>query len=157
MHVADLGSGSGHYSLAAARLLGGGRVFAIDVQKGLLDKLKDEAVKAHLSNIDIVWGDLEKMGGTRLKDGSVDVAIVANLLFQIGHKDHFLAEVKRILKSKGKIVVVDWTDSFGGLGPQSNMLVPELAAKELFEKAGFTSDGSIMAGSHHYGLIFKKP
>jgi ubiquinone/menaquinone biosynthesis C-methylase UbiE len=40
MHVADLGTGSGFYALAAAHLVGSkGRVYAIDVQKDLLDRI----------------------------------------------------------------------------------------------------------------------
>ena len=44
MHVADFGTGSGFYALAAAEAVGEtGRVYAIDVQKDLLEKLKKEA------------------------------------------------------------------------------------------------------------------
>lgn len=156
MHIADLGSGSGHYALAAAPLIGGGRVHAVDVQKDLLDRLKAEAHSRKITNIDIVWGDLEKIGGTRLKDASIDYVFAANILFQLTDRVTFLKEVKRILKKEGKVLVVDWSDSFGGAGPAPTAVVTEPMAKQLFESAGFVEDGFITAGSHHYGVIFKK-
>lgn len=156
MQIADLGAGSGHYTLAAAPLIGGGHVHAVDVQKDLLDKLLAEARHRGLVNVDILWGDLEKLGGTHLKDHSVDYVFVANILFQIEDKGTFVKEVSRITKVGGKVLVVDWADSFGGAGPHADTVVTEPMARQLFEKAGFTEDGFLSVGSHHYGLIFKK-
>lgn len=156
MRVADFGSGSGFYSLAAARAVGPhGHVTAVDVQKDLLSKLKNEAIKAGLSNLEVVWGDIEKLGGTRLKEGSVDAVILSNILFQVPDKVTPALEAKRILKPhSGKVLVVDWSDSFGGMGPEAGALVPQEKIREVFEKAGFSYYSSISAGDHHYGLIF---
>jgi len=154
--VADFGSGSGFYSLAAARAVGDtGRVFAIDIQKDLLQKLKSTAQAQRIFNIEIVWGDLEKIGGTKLRDMCIDAAIVSNILFQVEHKKETVREVKRVLKRTGRVLVVDWADSFGGMGPQPKDVLPEIETRKLFESAGFVFERSIMAGDHHYGLIFK--
>ncbi len=154
MHVADLGAGTGFYTIEAARKVGGaGKVYAIEVQKDLLSRLKTNALHEHLTNIEVIWGDIETIGGTRLRDGSVDRAIVSNVLFQIEHKDNFCLEVKRILKPSGKALIIDWS-SLSPLGPKT--LIPEASARSLFEKAGFGFAGSISAGDHHYGLIFSK-
>ena len=157
MKIADLGSGSGFYSLEAARVVGdGGKVYAIDVQKDLLAKLKNAANASHLPNVEVIPGDLEKVGGARLADGSVDVAIAANILFQIAEKEAFLREAKRIIKTGGKLAVVDWSDSFGGIGPMADHVIKEDEARELAVKEGFTFERDFKAGAHHYGLIFKK-
>ena len=156
IHIADLGSGVGHYGLAAAPLIGSGRVHAVDVQKDLLEKLLAEARHRGLTNIDTVWGDLEKLGGTRLKDHSIDYVFVTNILFQVEDKVTFLKEIARITKAGGKVLVVDWSDSFAGTGPLADSVVSEQMARQLFESAGFSEDGFLTAGSHHYGLIFKK-
>jgi len=154
MQVADLGSGTGFYTIEAARKVGqSGKVYAIEVQKDLLSKLKSNAAHEHLLNIEVIWGDIENIGGTRLRDGSVDRAIVANVLFQVEHKDNFCLETKRILKPGGKALVVDWTGDTP-LGPKIS--VSEPTARALFEKAGFNFESSISAGDHHYGLIFSK-
>ena len=157
--VADLGSGSGFYVLAAARLVGdSGRVYAIDIQKELLAKTKTDATNKHLMNVEVIWGDVEKVGGTRLSDSSVDVAIVSNILFQLEDKDSFIKEVKRILKpGKGKVYIIDWTDSFGGLGPEPAAVISLSSTKEMFLKNGFEVYKELSGvGDHHYGVSFIK-
>ena len=157
MDIADLGSGSGHYTMAMAKaLLSSGRVYAIDVQKDLLVKLKNQANREGFYNVEIIWGDVEKAGGTKLRDFSVDLVILGNTLFQIENKKNIVDEIRRILKPGGRAVVVDWTDSFGGIGPKQEAVVKKEKALEMFEKAGMHLDKEISAGAHHYGLLFKK-
>lgn len=157
MKVADLGVGSGFYTLAAARAVGEkGRVFAVDIQQDLLAKVKNQARNAHLYNIEIIWGDLERMGGTKIRDMSVDGVVLSNVLFQIEHKSDLAKEVRRILKPKGQVLLVDWSDSFGGMGPKPVDIIPQEAAKELFLQGGFEYVRSITAGDHHYGMILAK-
>ncbi len=155
--VADLGSGSGFYTLAAARLVGGsGRVFSVDVQKDLLTRIQAAAHTEHLNNIELVHGDIEEIGGTKLRDVSVDAAMMCNVLFQIENKENFLKEIKRILKSHGRVLIIDWAGSFGGLGPETSRVVLQADARVLFERHGFILTHSFDAGDHHYGLIYKK-
>jgi len=155
--VADMGSGSGFYTLAAARAVtGSGRVYSIDIQKDLLSRIKVAADKEKLFNIEIIWGDVEKIGGTRLGDASVDAIIISNLLFQITNKDIFIKEAKRILKKRGKALVVDWMSSFGGIGPKPDEVVTEKKATELFAAEGFAVEKNFSAGEHHYGIVFRR-
>lgn len=156
MRIADLGAGSGAYSLLAAKELSEGKVYALDIQGGLLDKLKNEANERGISNIEIIKADLETEHGTNLSDNIVDAVIVSNLLFLIENKDIFVKEVKRILRPGGEVLVVDWSDSFGGLGPQSENVYTEDKAKELFKDNGFEIKKNLYnAGEHHYGFIAK--
>ena len=156
--VADLGSGAGFYAIIAAKMVGPlGRVYAVDVLKDMLQKIKNEAVRSKLFNVEALWGNIEKLGGTRLADASVDVTLACNSLFQIEDKESFLLEVKRITRPDGRILVIDWKDSYGGLGPQPGHVVSSEVARSLFEKAGFTFERDIAdAGAHHYGLIFRR-
>ncbi len=155
--VADLGSGSGFYALAAAKIVGDtGKVYAVDIQKELLSKLKNDATKAKLFNIEIVWGDIEKENGTRLAVGAVGAVIVSNIFFQVKHKDIFIREVSRILKPQGRVLFIDWSESFGGLGPQPQDVFPQTKAEEMWTGAGFVKEKTISAGAHHYGILFSK-
>jgi len=156
--VADLGSGSGFYTVAAARRAGAdGRVYAVDIQQDLLTRVADEAKNERLSNVEIIRGDLEHVGGSRVADASVNVVIVANILFQLESKDAIAKEANRILRPGGRVLVVDWTDSFSGLGPPPEHIVAETTARRIFEGNGFIPDKDIDAGAHHYGFIMRKP
>ena len=156
-HVADFGSGTGYYSFAAAEAVGeDGRVYAVDVQKDLLQRLKKESQMRHLYNVDIIWADLEHLGGTKLRESSMDSIIAANLLFQLEQKDNCIMEMKRILKRGGRVLLIDWLSSFGGMGPAAQDVLSKETAGNLFKKHGFVLDREIPAGAQHYGLIFRK-
>ena len=68
----------------------------------------------------------------------------------------FLDEISRILKPKGEVLLVEWSDSFGGMGPAPEMVVTEEKAHALFAKKGFKVVRDIPAGSHHYGLLLQR-
>jgi ubiquinone/menaquinone biosynthesis C-methylase UbiE len=157
MVVADFGSGSGFYTMAAAKaVLPSGKVFAVDIQKDLLQKLKNGARGSHLNNIDIIWGDLEHLGGTKLRESSVDAVTVCNLFFQIENKDALCLEAKRILRVNGRVLVIDWAGSFAGIGPSEKDVISKDKMISIFEDHGFKLDREISAGAQHYGLVFRK-
>lgn len=156
-HIADFGAGNGAYAFAISRRVGSsGKVYAIDIQKDLLTKLKNEARRQNISNIEIIWSDLDDEKGTALRDASVDACVVSNLLFQVSSKEQVIAEARRILKLGGRVLVVDWNDSYGGLGPAQKDVFPKQTANELLLKGGFIHEKDIDAGAYHYGMIFRK-
>jgi ubiquinone/menaquinone biosynthesis C-methylase UbiE len=158
MKIADFGAGSGAYTLALSPLVGaGGRVYAIEVQQDLLKKIKNTADSQGLRNIDVIWGDFERPNGSKLAEGCVDMVIISNTLFQLDDKQGALLEANRVLHSGGQLVVVDWSESFGGMGPQKSNVVTKESASEMCVDAGFIFVKEFEAGSHHYGLIYKKP
>ena len=157
LQVADFGTGSGFYAIELARRVGStGRVYAIDVQKDLLTKLQNKAKDEHLTNIEVIWGDLDTLGGTKLADNLLDAALISNVLFQSEHKVNLIAEAARILKQGGEVIVIDWSESFGGLGPQPAHVFKASEAEVMFAKSGFAMVKSFEAGEHHWGLLFKK-
>lgn len=151
--VADLGAGTGFYSIAAGHIVTKGKVYAIEISKDLLETIKQKARDAHVGNVEIIWGDIEMHGGTKLRDGIVDAAIVSNVFFQVQNKEKFIEEVKRILKKDGKLLLIDWSQA-SVLGAKH--IVPKNKAREMFEQKGFIFDLDINAGAQHYGMIFKK-
>lgn len=153
--VADLGAGSGAYTLCSAHRVGNqGTVYSIDVQKGLLGRIRDEALNKNLKNIEYIWGDIERHGGTKIADNTIDLAIASNVLFQLENKDAFLNELSRIMKTGGKVLFIDWIDSFNNMGPHKNHVVPETYARDLFNRKGFKLHERIDVGAHQYGIIF---
>ncbi|MBP7846298.1 MAG: class I SAM-dependent methyltransferase [Candidatus Pacebacteria bacterium] len=155
--VADFGAGSGPYTFSVARITGmEGKVYALEVQKDLVEKLKSEAEKNHLTNVSPIWCNIEKIGGTKIADNVIDLAIVANVFFQIEDKKTFLKELFRVLKPNGKVLFIDWSDSYGGMGPAPTSVVRETDAISIFSQNGFKNDRNVNAGGHHYGIIFGK-
>ena len=71
-------------------------------------------------------------------------------------KKSFAKEVYRIVKKGGKILVIDWTDSFRSMGPHPESIVVRDVAKKLFEECGFKFEKDIESGEHHYGIILRK-
>ena len=158
MKVGDFGAGSGHYALAASHIVGAsGRVYAIDVQEELVRHIDTAAHNQHLRNVEAIWGNVEKAGGTKLRDETLDGIILANTLFQIEHKDGVVAEIRRTLKPGGSFLVIDWAGSYGGMGPAPDHVVSEHQAEELFIGAGFHKKKGFRAGAHHYAIVFTKP
>ncbi len=155
--VADFGTGSGFYAIGLAKRVGdSGRVYAIDVQKDLLAKLKNRAKEDRLNNLEVIWADLDQVGGTKLADSFLDGVVISNVLFQAESRENLAQEAARILKSGGEALVIDWADSYGGLGPHQSQIFKSEKAEPLFTKNGFALVKSFDAGEHHWGLLFKK-
>lgn len=155
-HIADLGAGSGRYVLAAARHVPEGKVYAIDINRDILPAIKNNAQSSGYHNVEVVWGDADRNGGTNLRDESIDAVILSNTFFQLQDKNTAVEEIKRILKPGGKLLLVDWVGSFGNLGPREEDVVSPDTAKFLFGKAGFAFEKDVPAGDYHYGLIFRR-
>lgn len=156
--VADFGAGSGHFISVLSRLVGHeGRVYACEIQRNLVEAMGELARAQHLSNVDVLWCDVESTAGTKLQDAVLDAGILVNTLFQLEDKNAALREIFRTLRSGGKLFVIDWTESFAGMGPHTDQVVDEVAAKALVETHGFVYERAFDAGDHHYGLTFRKP
>jgi ubiquinone/menaquinone biosynthesis C-methylase UbiE len=87
----------------------------------------------------------------------MDAVILSNTLFQLEHKEDAVAEIKRIIKSGGKLLVVDWAGAYGGMGPAPHHVVTEHQAEELFIRGGFYKAKDFRAGPHHYAIVFTAP
>lgn len=158
MRVGEFGAGTGHYVVGAAGAVGHeGKVYAIDIQEDLLKHVKDMAHQRGLRNVETIWGNIEKPGGSSLRDGALDAAMLSNTLFQIEHKEAAIKEIRRVLKSGGKLLVIDWAGSYGGMGPAPHHVVSEHTAEELFITGGFHKVKDFRAGPHHYGIVFSNP
>ncbi len=150
--VADLGAGTGFYSVAAGHLVPKGKVYAVEIVKDFLPTIQNKVREAHLHNVEIIHGDVEKLGGTKIGNNVADAVVVSNVLFQVKNKEIFIEEVKRILKPKGKALFIDWSES-SMMGAKA---ISKMKALEFFEKKGFIIDREINAGAHHYGIILFK-
>ncbi len=155
--VADFGAGSGFFTRAAAHLVGGrGLVWAVDVHQEMLPRIKNISLQEGLHNVEVVHGNVERAKGSHLPADNFDLVIIANLLFGAEHKDAIAKEAHRILHGGGKALVIDWRESFGGLGPHPDHVVSADHARTLFELNGFDYVQEVPAGAYHWGFLVRK-
>jgi ubiquinone/menaquinone biosynthesis C-methylase UbiE len=156
MKVADFGAGSGAYvSAIAERLANSGHVYAIDVQRDLLTRIKNEVHRRGYHNVEILWADLERPKASRIADRHLDRVLISNLLFQVHEKKAVLAEAWRTLKPEGLLAIIDWSESFRGMGPHKEEVVTREKALAFAESASFEYVRDFNAGAHHWGLILR--
>jgi ubiquinone/menaquinone biosynthesis C-methylase UbiE len=155
--VADFGAGSGYFLKALSSRVGSsGRVYACEIQKSLVEKISEQVRTLGLSNIYPLWCDLEEVRGIKINDETLDVGVLINTLFQIEDKVVGIAEMARTIRVGGRLILIDWTDSAGGMGPAPDHVITAHAAAALCEASGFVLEKEFPAGSHHYGLAFRK-
>lgn len=155
--VADFGAGSGFFLRALAEAVGPtGKIYACEIQKVLVEKLSDQARLAGLNNVIPLWCDLEEVGGIKIPDNTLDAGILVNTLFQIRLKEVTLKEIRRTLKPGGVLHIVDWAESFGGLGPQEKDVLSKEVAITLCESVSLGYEREFVAGNHHYGFSVRK-
>lgn len=158
MQVADMGVGAvGQFLFSAAEMVGDkGHVFGVDILKSVLEANRNTAKQAGIDNVELIWGDIERLGGTSLPDNSIDLVILVNVI-QVAKRGKALAECMRILHTEGTLLIVDWKPSGTALGPSPEKRLSKQEAAQLATAAGFAPIKDFEAGPHHYGLVFTKP
>lgn len=156
--VADLGcGGSGLFVAPLARAVGkNGRVYAVDIQKNVLQVVESNMKFQHLENITTVWTNLEKVGGADMSDGSCDFAMLINVLFQNSDHESILKESARILKAGARLTVIDWKMVATPFGPPLTHRISQDTVMTLSLSQGLQYVNSFEAGPYHYALVFSK-
>ncbi len=155
--VLDVGAGRGEFIPHLSRKVGSkGRVIACDVDRCYIDTIDRLSREQDLGNVEPCWCDIETPHSTRVQDEASDYAFLINTLYQLEDRLAALAEIHRAVRKGGVVYVVDWSDSFAGMGPQPEQVVNKEATIALFEAALFIFEREYPAGSFHYGLAFRK-
>ncbi len=158
MKAADFGCGSGGWTIPLAKRLRKGKVyglvFGIDILEEPLSALESKAKLEKVGNVKTVKANLEQENGSGLQNESLDVVLATNLLFQAEDKTAILKEIKRVLKKRGQVLVVDWLPD-SPLGPKEGRVSPE-EMKKLAEEQGFEIKKEFKAGAYHWGLVLIK-
>lgn len=157
-YVADFGSGHGYFTIPLARYAApNGKVFAVDIQRSMLDVVRAKSTLEHILNIEYIWSDLESPEGSKLKNEFVDLVVITNILHQSSRKEEIIREAQRILRPGGRLVLIEWEDgAMSGFGPPTDMRIPQETARTLCRAQSLTLLQEFDAGGHHYGLIFTK-
>lgn len=155
--IADLGTGSGAWAIACAEKLGASvSVYGVDVQEDMVTRLRNSARELKLPGITPLHANIEKLKGVPLRDGSVDLVIIANVLYCAESREGVLNEASRLVKNNGKLLLVDWTGPHRGMGPDSSQVVTSEAGESLAVQAGFEFDHALPGGAYHWVSLFTR-
>lgn len=155
--VADFGCGAGYFSIPAATIVGeGGEVYAFDVLSSAMEAIESHAKVLGIDNIILKRVNLEKENGTTLAKESVDWVIIKDVLFQNNKgRQNILKEAKRILKSGGNILVMEWNNNLA-IGPDSKSRITTKEMVDMIFKEDFVFKNQSDAGDYHYVVIATK-
>jgi len=106
MVVADVGAGSGYYTVRLARAVGRtGQVHATDVQPGMLDLIRAKLTRERLSNVTLVQGMADD---PKLPDATFDLILMVDVYHELSGPQKFIARLKRALKPDGRLVLIEF-------------------------------------------------
>ena len=136
-NVADIGAGTGAFSLPFAKTVApSGRVYAVDIDPGLLDYIAQKAKKENVANIQTVKGEFSD---PKLPNHDVDLAFFHDVLHHIQNRQAYLKALGTYIKPTGRIALIEMNRD-DPKTPHRNspeMLVSKDEVKSWMAAAGF--------------------
>jgi len=151
--VADIGAGSGYFTLRFADVGPTGKVYAVDIDQGMLDYLRERAKKGHVENIELV---LAEPHDPKLPPASVDVIFVCDTLHHIPDRATYYPLLVRALRPGGRLVNIDFHKKPLPLGPPLEMKIAKGDMIEEVKLAGFHLVKEFDFLPYQYFLVFAR-
>jgi len=151
--IADLGSGGGYFTFRLSQAVGPtGKVYAVDVDKDMLEDLAERAKKDGYRNIEKI---LAKYDDPSLPESGVDLIFTSNVYHHIDSRAKYFADAARYLRPGGRIAIVDfngkhWSATFVG-----HATPVELIKKEM-DEAGYRLERELDFLDRQSFLVFSK-
>jgi SAM-dependent methyltransferase len=134
--VADIGAGTGYFSVRLARAAAAPTVFAVDLEPKMVEHLTKRAAAEKLANIRAVQASASS---PNLPE-PVDVVLVVDTYHHIANRPAYFAALKSSLRRGGRVAIVDFRKGVGGEGPPEGFrFTPEQIGAEMAQ-AGFALD-----------------
>ncbi len=149
--LCDIGAGSGIFTIPAARITRG-IVYAVELRADMLDIIADKARAAGLANVVPVLSDGASYA---VADSAADIALAVTVLHEISDKAAFLKEVKRLLKSGGRMAVVEFHQRETPMGPPVARRLSQEDIGAVFADAGFAEHDAFDLGDNFYCMVFE--
>ena len=156
-NVVEFGCGYGTFTIPAAEIASG-IVYALDIEKQMIDDTKARVDAAGLANVQFIERDFIT-DGSGLADGIADYVMLFNIL----HPEQpieLLQEARRNLRDGGVLGIIHWKyDAATPRGPDMEFRPRPEQIRQWVEEAGFeqTSDGIVDLPPYHYGMAVRKP
>jgi len=152
MIACDIGSGSGGWTIPLAKKLENGKVYAVDIKEEALSALRSKLDDERIFNVELLLADIEK--GVKIADNTIDFIILSNVLFEVEDKKKVLAESQRILKSNGRLLIIDWK-KLNNIGAQDKAVLKENVI-DMASQFNLKLKEQFDSGNYHFALVFEK-
>lgn len=147
--VADLGAGTGYFSVRLARAVPQGRVFGVDLEPSMVRYLDERARREGITNL---TGVLATASDARIPE-PVDVILVVDTHHHLDDRPSYYRALQRSLRPGGRVVIVDFTLESPMGPPREARLTPAQVDAEM-SSAGFTRQGDALMLPNQYVLTY---
>jgi len=155
MKIADIGAGTGYFSVRFARAVPDGEVLAIDIEAALLQHLAARAAGEGLGNVHTRHATPAEPGLAD-RPGAIDLVFVCDTYHHIADRPAYFTKVAQALAPGGRIAIVDFElDSPRGPPPELK-LAPDAVITEM-NAAGLVLVGRFDELPDQYLLEFARP
>jgi len=147
--VADIGSGTGYFSVRLARAVPQGKVFGADLEPDMVKYLNARAAKENLSNLTSILAAPED---PKLPE-PVDLVLLVDTYHHIGARPDYFARLRDRLRPDGRVAIIDFKlDSPTG-PPRGGRIAPQEVEKEM-RRAGYRRVAAHDFLPYQYFLVF---
>jgi SAM-dependent methyltransferase len=152
MAIADVGAGTGYFSVRLARAVPEGRVVATDIEPDMIRYLKERATREHLANLEAA---LTPPADPQLAEASIDRILVVDVWHHLGDRVAYARALAKALRPGGRIAIVDFKlDSPHGPPPEHRLSPAQIAAD--LTAAGLTASVSPVVLPEQYIVIAQR-
>jgi SAM-dependent methyltransferase len=154
--VADLGAGGGWFTMRLARRVGRqGRVYAVDVQRLMIEAIRRRVQREGLANV-VVPVQGESVDPKLPADARTDAVLIVDAFHEMEDPVLLLKNVSRTLRPHGRIGIIDYREGDGGPGPDAAERVPPSVVISQAAAAGLKLVEQHKFLPYQYFLIFGK-
>jgi ubiquinone/menaquinone biosynthesis C-methylase UbiE len=128
MAVADVGAGTGYFTVRLARAVPQGQVVATDIEPDMVRYLNERAQKDKLANVRAV---LSTADDPKLAPASQDRILVVDVWHHIADRARYASGLAAALRPGGQVAIVDFTQEANHGPPKEMRLAPAAIIAEL--------------------------
>jgi ubiquinone/menaquinone biosynthesis C-methylase UbiE len=152
--VADVGAGSGYYTVRLAERVGPtGRVFATDIQPEMLSLLRTRVSRARLDNVELV---LSADADPRLPEGLFDLVLMVDVYHELARPQEVLRKLRASLKPDGRLVLVEFRKESAWVPIREEHKMSVKEARMELEAEGYRFDRVIDVLPWQHILVFRR-
>lgn len=132
--VADIGAGTGYFTTRIASGSPAEKVYAVDIEPGMVDHIRERAKEEGLDHVVAV---LAEPGATNLPE-AVDVVLIVNTFHHIPDRVDYFTALQSQMTAGARLVIVDYQKGAPGAGPPDEFRFTADEISEELGRAGYT-------------------